>query len=110
MRISTKGRYGARLMLNLALHYNKGNVLLKNIAKREDLSEGYLEHILPPLKAAGLVISSRGAYGGYSLAKAPSEITLKDVVQALEGPISPAECINAPSVCQRVRFCVTRNI
>lgn len=110
MRISTKGRYGARLMLNLALHYNKGNVLLKNTAKREDLSEGYLEYILPPLKAAGLIISGRGAHGGYSLAKAPSEITLKDIVQALEGPISPAECINVPSVCQRVRFCVTRDI
>ena len=110
MRLSTKGRYGARLMLDLALHYNKGNVLLKNIAKREDLSEGYLEHILPPLKSAGLIISSRGAHGGYSLAKAPSDITLKDVVQALEGPISPVECINAPSVCQRVKFCVTRDI
>ncbi len=110
MRISTKGRYGARLMLELALYYGKGPVLLKDIAKREEMSEGYLEHLLPPLKAAGLVNSSRGAHGGYTLAKTPSEITLREVVQALEGPLSPAECVHTPNVCQRVRSCVTRDI
>lgn len=110
MRISTKGRYGARLMLELALYYGKGTVLLKDIAKREEISEGYLEHLLPPLKAAGLVNSSRGAHGGYTLAKTPSEITLREVVQALEGPLSPAECVGTPNVCQRVRSCVTRDI
>lgn len=110
MRISTKGRYGARLMLELALYYGKGPVLLKDIAKREEISEGYLEHLLPSLKAAGLVNSSRGAHGGYTLAKTPSEITLREVVQALEGPLSPAECVHTPNVCQRVRSCVTRDI
>ncbi len=110
MRLSTKGRYGARLMLELALYYGKGPVLLKDIAKREEISEGYLEHLLPPLKAAGLVNSSRGAHGGYTLAKTPSEITLREVVQALEGPLSPAECVHTPNVCQRVRSCVTRDI
>ena len=110
MRLSTKGRYGARLMLELALYYGKGPVLLKDIAKREEISEGYLEHLLPPLKAAGLVNSSRGAHGGYTLAKTPSEITLREVVQALEGPLSPVECVDTPNVCQRVRSCVTRDI
>lgn len=110
MRISTKGRYGARLMLELALYYGKGPVLLKDIAKREEISEGYLEHLLPSLKAAGLVNSSRGAHGGYTLAKTPSKITLREVVQALEGPLSPAECVDTPNVCQRVRSCVTRDI
>lgn len=110
MRISTKGRYGARLMLELALYYGKGSVLLKDIAKREEISEGYLEHLLPSLKAAGLVNSSRGAHGGYTLAKTPSEITLREVVQALEGPLSPAECVHTPNVCQRVQSCVTRDI
>ncbi|TET07756.1 Rrf2 family transcriptional regulator [Candidatus Aerophobetes bacterium] len=110
MRISTKGRYGARLMLELALYYGKGPVSLKDIAKREEISEGYLEHLLPSLKAAGLVNSSRGAHGGYTLAKTPSKITLREVVQALEGPLSPAECVHTPNVCQRVRFCVTRDI
>ena len=110
MRLSSKGRYGARLMLELALCYGMGPVLLKDIAKRQGISEGYLEHLLPPLKAAGLVRSSRGAHGGYRLAKAPSEITLKEIVYTLEGSLSPAECVDAPSVCQRARYCVTRDI
>jgi len=97
-------------MLELALYYGKGPVLLKDIAKREEISEGYLEHLLPPLKAAGLVNSSRGAHGGYTLAKTPSKITLREVVQALEGPLSLVECVDTPNVCQRVRFCVTRDI
>ncbi len=110
MKLSTKGRYGARLMLDLAIHYDDGFVLLKDIAKRQDISEGYMEHLLPHLKAAGLINSLRGARGGYKLAKAPSEISLKEVVQSLEGPLTPAECVVAPSVCKRVSFCVTRDI
>jgi len=97
-------------MLELALNYGKGPVLLKDIAKRQEISEGYLEHLLPPLKAAGCINSSRGAHGGYQLAKAPSQITIKEIVQALEGPLFPVECVSSPSVCQRVRFCVTRDI
>jgi len=110
LKLSTKGRYGSRLMLELASHYGKAPVLLKEIARRQEISAGYLEHIVPPLKTAGLVNSSRGARGGYTLAKPPSEITLKDVVQALEGSLSLVECVDAPSVCQRVQLCVTRDI
>lgn len=110
IRLSTKGRYGARLMLELALQYGKGPILLKDIAKRQEISEGYLEHLLPPLKSAGLINSSRGAHGGYILAKALSEITLKEIVQTLEGSLSPVECVDTPTVCQRVRSCVTRDI
>lgn len=110
IRLSTKGRYGTRLMLELALQYGKGPVLLKDIAKRQEISEGYLEHFLPLLKAAGLINSSRGAHGGYTLAKTPSKITLKEIVQTLEGSLSPAECVDTPAVCQRVRSCVTRDI
>ena len=110
MRLSTKGRYGARLMQQLALNYENGPMLLKDIAKKEDISEGYLEHLIPSLKSARLIISTRGAHGGYSLTKPPYEITLKEVVEALEGPLSPVECIEAPSVCQRAQFCVTRDI
>ena len=84
--------------------------MLKDIAKSQEISLGYLEHILPPLKAAGLVNSTRGAHGGYTLAKAPSKITLKEIVQVLEGSLSPVECVNVPSVCQRIRCCVTRDI
>jgi len=97
-------------MLELALCHGKGPILLKDIAKREGISEGYLEHLLPPLKASGLINSRRGARGGYSLSKAPSEITLKEIVQTMEGSLSPAECVDAPGVCKRVDFCVTRDI
>ena len=110
MRISTKGRYGARLMLDLAVHYEDGYVLLKDVGKREEISEKYLEHLIPPLKAGGLISSKRGAQGGYKLTRDPSEITLKEVILSLEGSISPAECVNFSSVCNRAQFCVTRDI
>ena len=110
MKLSTKGRYGARLMLELALCYEKGTILLKDIAGRQEISEGYLEQILPLLKAAGLVNSSRGAHGGYTLANPPSEITLGEVVRAVEGTMAIVECVATPEVCHRVDFCVTRDI
>ena len=110
MRISTEGRYGARLMLELALHYEKGAVLLKDIAKNQEISEGYLEHIVPILKVAGLINSTRGAHGGYTLARDSSKITLKEVVEALEGNLAVAECVTSPKVCHRVDSCVTRDI
>ena len=110
MKLSTKGRYGTRLMMDLAFHYGGGLVLLKDIARREGLSVGYLEHLIPLLKSAGLIKSSRGAHGGYSLAKEPSEINLKEVVQALEGSLSPVDCIDSIEVCRRSRQCVTRDI
>jgi Rrf2 family protein len=110
MRLSTRSRYGVRLMLELALNYNKGNVFLKDVAKLEDISEKYLSHLVIPLKANGLISSSRGAHGGYRLAKPPSLITIKDIVQTLEGNLSPVECVKNPSVCKRVSGCVTREI
>jgi len=110
MRISTKGRYGARLMLDLAVHYEDGYVFLKDVSRREEISEKYLEHLIPPLKASGLISSKRGAQGGYKLARDPSDITLKDIILALEGSISPSECVNVSSICNRAQFCVTRDI
>ena len=110
MRLSTRSRYGTRLMLELALNYHKGNVYLKDVAREEDISEKYLSHLVIPLKANGLISSSRGAHGGYRLAKSPSCITVKDIVQTLEGNLSPVECIKNPSVCKRVPGCVTRDV
>ena len=110
MKLSTKGRYGARLMLDLALHYGNGPVLLKDIAERQGISEKYLGHLVGPLKAAGLLNSSRGARGGYALAKPPKEITLADVISVLEGEIALVECVNKPALCRRVELCVTRDI
>jgi len=110
MRLSTRSRYGVRLMLELALNYNTGYTFLKNIAKKEDISEKYLSHLVIPLKANGLIVSSRGAHGGYRLAKDPSLITIKDIVKTLEGSISLVECVKNPSVCRRVSGCVTHDI
>jgi Rrf2 family protein len=110
MKISTKIRYGARAMLELAYHYGEGPIELKEIAKRENISLKYLEQVINPLRTAGLVKSIRGAKGGYSLAKPPSEICLYDVVETLEGPLNLLECLRDSKVCQKVPSCVTRDI
>jgi len=91
MKISTKGRYGLTIMIELAKKHGEGPVSLKSIAQTHDLSEHYLEQLISPLRNAGLVKSIRGAYGGYLLADHPSKITAGDVIQVLEGPISPVE-------------------
>lgn len=91
MKISTKGRYGLTIMMELANRYGEGPVSLKSIAQRHDLSEHYLEQLIAPLRNAGLVKSIRGAYGGYVLARQPEEITSGEIIRVLEGPISPVE-------------------
>lgn len=110
MKISTKIRYGARAMLELASHYGEGPIELREIAKKEDISLKYLEQVINPLRAAGLVKSIRGAKGGYSLAKPPSEICLYDVFQTLEGPLNLLDCLRDSKACQKVQSCVTRDI
>ncbi|QQE73240.1 Rrf2 family transcriptional regulator [Brevibacillus composti] len=91
MKISTKGRYGLTIMMDLANRFGEGPVSLRSIAQRHDLSEHYLEQLVAPLRNAGLVKSIRGAYGGYVLAKQPEEISAGDIIRVLEGPISPVE-------------------
>jgi Rrf2 family protein len=110
MKISTKIRYGTRAMLELACHYGKGPIELREIAKREEISLKYLEQVIVPLRTAGLVKSARGSKGGYSLAKHPSEIYLKDLVETLDGPLNLIECLRDPKVCQKVPNCITRDI
>jgi len=110
MKLSTKGRYGARAMLDLALHYGEGPVLLKDIAKRQQISERYLEHLIVSLKVGGLVNSMRGARGGFTLAKPPSQIRLSKIIQIVEGSIAPVECVDDPKICSRAGHCVTRDI
>ena len=110
MKLSTRTRYGVRLMIELAMNYGKGPVFLKDIAKDEAISEKYLSIIIIPLKSAGLVNSTRGAYGGYSLGKEPSKITMKDLVEILEGQICLVDCIKKPSACTRVQTCASRDI
>ncbi|MFD0962377.1 cysteine metabolism transcriptional regulator CymR [Paenibacillus chungangensis] len=91
MKISTKGRYGLTIMMELAANYGEGPISLKSIAERNGLSEHYLEQLVAPLRNAGLVKSIRGAYGGYVLSKEPAEITSGDIIRILEGPISPVD-------------------
>ena len=110
MKLSTKGRYGTRAMVDLAFHYGQGPILLKDIAKRQQISEKYLEHIITSLKVAGLVKSIRGSHGGYILAKSPAQIKLSQVIKVLEGSIAPVECVDDPKVCSRAKLCVTRDI
>lgn len=110
MRISTRGRYGLRTLLDLALHQDEGLVLLKDIARRQEFSLQYLEHLIAPLIGAGLVGSTRGARGGVSLLKPPAEVKLGEVVQLLEGSIGPVDCVNNPGLCHRSASCATRDI
>lgn len=93
MKISTKGRYGLTIMIELAKKHGEGPTSLKSIAQTNDLSEHYLEQLIAPLRNAGLVKSIRGAYGGYILGKEPTKITAGDIIRVLEGPISPVEGI-----------------
>jgi Rrf2 family protein len=110
MKISTKIRYGARAMLELASRYGEGTIELKEIAHKENIPPKYLEQVIIPLRTAGLVKSTRGSKGGYSLGRPPSEIYLKDVYEVLEGPVSLVDCLLDPKVCHRVSSCVTRDI
>ncbi len=97
-------------MLELALNSGKGQVFLKDIAKEEEISEKYLSLIIIPLKAAGFVTSTRGAHGGYTLAKKPSAITLKEIVELLEGDTCLVDCVKNPSACSRSNTCASRDL
>jgi len=110
IKISTKGRYGTRFMLELAMNYTKRPILLRDIARKEDISEGYLQHIVDALKGSGLVLSNRIGHGGYTLARKPKEITLRDILSSLEGSISLSECVSNPDICERSTHCTTRDV
>jgi Rrf2 family transcriptional regulator, cysteine metabolism repressor len=101
MKISTKGRYGLTIMIELARKYGEGPVSLKSIAQGNNLSEHYLEQIVSPLRNARLVKSIRGAYGGYMLADEPANITAGDVIRTLEGPISVVEFLDEEEPAKR---------
>ncbi len=109
IKISTKTRYGLRVMFDLAQHSNGKPITLSVISKRQKLPLNYLEQIMLKLKKADLVISVRGAYGGYKLNGNPDEISVKDIFDVLEGPISLAECFTE-SKCGKSNYCVTRLI
>jgi Rrf2 family protein len=97
-------------MVELASHYGEGPIELKEIAKKESISLKYLEQVINPLRTDGLVKAIRGAKGGYSLAKPPSEICLYDVIETLEGPLNLLDCLRDAKACPKVSSCVTREI
>ena len=108
MRLSTRGRYGTRLMFEFALHYGEGYIQLGDVAKRQGISEKYLSKLVLPLKASGFINSARGFKGGYSLARKPETITLREIVEALEGRITPVDCVMDEALCGQSNNCPTR--
>jgi len=110
MKLSTRSRYATRALLDLAQHHDEEPVMLKDIARRQQISQRYLEHLITPLVATGIITSTRGPKGGISLATPAAEIKLIDVVQLLEGSLALVECVNDPGVCTRAQWCVTRDI
>ena len=110
MKLSTRGRYGVRIMLELALHFGEGPVLLKDIAERQAISEKYLWQLINPLKSMGLIKSIRGARGGYVLARDPAEINLREILRILEGSLCLVDCVDDPAACDRSESCITREI
>jgi len=107
MKISTKGRYALRLMLDIALNSHGHAVSLRDVSRRQGISDKYLEQIVTPLSRAGLVRSVRGAGGGYLLTRAPEEYTVGDILRPLEGDLAPVECATDTAYCDRCAECVT---
>jgi len=97
-------------MIELAQNYGNGPIYLKDIARRQEISEKYMSLIVIPLKAAGLVNSTRGAHGGYTVAKNPADITLKQIVDALEGETLLVDCVKYPSSCPRYDTCASKDL
>ena len=110
MKMSTKGRYGSRAMVDLALHYNEGPISLKAISERQNISVRYLENIMTSLVAKGIINSTRGKKGGFTLARPPKEVLLGEIIAAVEGSISPVKCADDPKTCRRSDFCETRYV
>ena len=108
MKISTRGRYALRMMIDLAQHYDQGFIALKDISKRQDISKKYLEQIISSLKKAGYVKSLRGAQGGYMLAREPKTYTVGTILRLTEGSMKPVACLeDEPNQCSKAGECVT---
>ena len=109
LKLSTKGRYGLRALVDLAVHSREECVTLGSIAQRQDLSEGYLEQLIAKLKKADIVKSVRGSSGGYKLAKEPDQITIGDILRALEGELNVVDCSDTNG-CMMYDACVTKYV
>ena len=108
MRISTKGRYALRMMVDLAEHREEGFIALKDIAERQGISKKYLEQIVPIFNQSDLLRANRGSQGGYMLAKSPAKCTVKEILTLTEGSLAPVACIDRGTVeCERSADCPT---
>ena len=110
IKLSTKSRYGTRLMINLALNYRNQPTILKAIAEEENVSTGYLEQIIIPLKNSGLVRSIRGVGGGFVLSRPPSEIKMSEIVHVLEGSWDLVECVGDDEYCPKKKECAAYDL
>ncbi len=107
MKISTKGRYAVRMLLDLAEHQNSGYIALKEIAERQGISKKYLEQIVPMLNKSDILKTNRGYQGGYRLSQTPDKYTIGDILRITEGSIAPVACVENPSDCERSGECST---
>ncbi len=111
MKISTKGRYGLRALMDLSIYGKSGiPVFLSDIARRQEISDKYLEQIAAQLQRAGLVRTVRGRKGGYILNKSEKDIRLSDIITVLEGPVCLVDCVREPETCTKSQACSTRDI
>jgi len=110
MKLSTRTRYGLRALVELASQHEEGPVIARTIAENQGISKKYLDNIFTSLRLAGLLRTVHGATGGYLLARPPESITVADVIMALEGEVSPVDCVDHPDLCNRSADCVTRPV
>ena len=110
MKLSTRTRYGVRALLDLAIYSNGEHLQLKEIAARQKISLPYLEHLIIPLIAAGIIKSIRGARGGIMLAKQPQDIKINKIMEILEGPLTPVDCLRDSKSCPRSGLCAAQDI
>ena len=110
MKISTKGRYGLRILIDLATHDPAKPRLIRDIAQSQQISEKYISRLVIDLRRAKLIRSVRGVNGGFHLAKLPEEITLLEILEVMEGPISVVDCVRSPEKCRRQALCPARDI
>ncbi|MCF7854788.1 MAG: Rrf2 family transcriptional regulator [Candidatus Pacebacteria bacterium] len=107
MKLSTRSRYGLRIMIQIGRNEQNGPVLARELAEEQNITPAYVDQILIPLRGSGLVVSYRGRHGGYKLGKDPADITALEVVETLEGPLSLVECVTDSQSCDRVGACAT---
>ena len=110
MKISTKGRYGLRILMDLALHQSDKPRLIRDIAKSQQISEKYISRLVISLRKSGMIRSVRGVNGGFHIAKKPEDITLLDVIEVMEGPLSIVDCVSTPKRCKLSENCAPREV